>query len=134
MNSTVPDQILALRLAKLGVRDDDLVEQFIRGTGPGGQKINKTSSTVLLRHLPSGIEVRCQRGRSQAANREFAREELCDRLEALVQQKRLSEQNAREKIRRQKRPRPRAVKEKLLEHKHRRSSTKKNRGRVQDRE
>lgn len=122
------------RLAALGIREEDLAEQFIRGTGPGGQKINKTSSTVLLRHLPTGIEIRCQRGRSQAANREFARIELCDRLEAMRNQTRLDEQNAREKARRQKRPRPRAVKEKLLEHKHRRSSTKQNRGRVRDRD
>ncbi|HRY91583.1 MAG TPA: peptide chain release factor-like protein, partial [Candidatus Gracilibacteria bacterium] len=41
---------------KLGVKPEDFVEQFIRGSGKGGQKINKTSSCVLLRHLPTGIE------------------------------------------------------------------------------
>src|SRR5476649_2680200 len=70
------------RLAAAGVRAADVDERFVRGTGPGGQKINKTSSTVWLRHRPTGIEVRCQAERSQAANREKAWLELCDRLEA----------------------------------------------------
>jgi protein subunit release factor B len=118
----------------LGIREEDLAEQFIRGTGPGGQKINKTSSTVLLRHAPSGIEIRCQRSRNQSANREWARIELCDRIEATRKQTKLDEQNAREKVRRQKRPRPRGIKEKLLQSKHHRSDTKKQRGRVRDRE
>ncbi len=134
MNSDASDLSLAARMAKLGINDEDLVEQFVRGTGPGGQKINKTSSTVLLKHLPSGIEVRCQRGRSQAANREWARTELCEKLEAAQQQVALDQQNAREKVRRQKRPRPRGVKEQLLKSKHHRSDTKKNRGRVSERE
>src|SRR5476649_1944475 len=70
------------RLAAAGVRAADVDERFVRGTGPGGQKINKTSSTVWLRHRPTGIEVRCQRERSQAANRELAWSELCAKLEA----------------------------------------------------
>src|SRR3954469_21690390 len=69
------------RLAVLGVRLDDVDERFVRGAGPGGQKINKTSSTVWLRHRPTGIEARCQRERSQSANREFAWQELCEKLE-----------------------------------------------------
>ena len=60
------------RLAALGIRLADVEEKFVRGSGPGGQKINKTSSTVWLRHAPTGLEVRCQRERSQAANRELA--------------------------------------------------------------
>src|SRR3954469_20458081 len=70
------------RLAAVGTRADEVEERFVRGTGPGGQKINKTSSTVTLRHVPTGIEVRCQRERSQAANREQAWEELADKIEA----------------------------------------------------
>src|SRR5215207_6977024 len=70
------------RLAAVGARSGDVDERFVRGAGPGGQKINKTSSTVWLRHRPTGIEVRCQRERSQAANREIAWQELCDKLEA----------------------------------------------------
>ena len=76
----LPALIMA-RLAALGVRPEDIEERFIRGTGPGGQKINKTSSTVWVRHRPSGIEVRCQRERSQTANRETAWMELCAKLE-----------------------------------------------------
>ncbi len=121
---------LITRMARLGIREDDLEELFIRGAGAGGQKINKTSSTVVLRHKPSGIEIRCQRERSQAANREIARVELCDRLEALRAQAKLERQNVAEKKRRQGRRRPRGLKERILQHKHRRSETKKGRGRV----
>jgi protein subunit release factor B len=74
-----PD-ILA-RLAALGTSADYIDEKFVRGSGPGGQKINKTSSTVWLRHRPTGIEVRCQKERSQSANREQAWSELCSKLE-----------------------------------------------------
>src|SRR5688572_27545807 len=70
------------RLATVGAKAADVDERFVRGAGPGGQKINKTSSTVWLRHRPTGIEVRCQRERSQAANRELAWQELCGKLEA----------------------------------------------------
>lgn len=121
---------LAARMARLGISEDDLEETFIRGTGAGGQKINKTSSTVVLRHRPSGIEVRCQKERSQSMNRQTAREELCDRIEGARTAKRLEQQNAREKTRRQKRKRPKGLQEKILKHKHRRSETKKTRGSV----
>ena len=57
------DGALIQRLQTLGVRPADVEERFVRGTGPGGQKINKTSSTVWLRHGPTGVEVRCQRER-----------------------------------------------------------------------
>ena len=75
-------EIIQSRLRALGVDISDVDERFVRGSGPGGQKINKTSSTVWLRHRPSGTEVRCQAQRSQSANRERAWQELCDRLEA----------------------------------------------------
>jgi len=70
------------KLNALGTSISDVDERFIRGAGPGGQKINKSSSCVSLRHRPTGIEVRCQRERSQIRNREIAWAELCDRLEA----------------------------------------------------
>ncbi len=124
------DAALQKRLKKLGILDDDLSESFIRGTGPGGQKINKTASTVVLRHQPSGIEVRCQRERSQSANRYWARVELCEQIEAQRLEARLLEQNAREKKRRQSRPRPRGLQEKILKTKHQRSEVKKSRGRI----
>jgi hypothetical protein len=75
------DNALLQRLHALGVRPADVEERFVRGTGPGGQKINKTSSTVWLRHGPTGVEVRCQRERSQADNRAVAWAELADRVE-----------------------------------------------------
>jgi protein subunit release factor B len=114
----------------LGLREEDLEERFIRGAGPGGQKINKTSSTVVITHLPTGMEVRCQRERSQLANRHWARVELCDRVESQRNAERLAKKQAREKKRRQNRPRPRGVKERILKDKRQRSDLKKKRGRV----
>jgi protein subunit release factor B len=128
----LPDEdALHQRMRKLRLREEDLQESFIRGSGPGGQKVNKTSSTVVLRHVPTGLEVRCQRERSQVLNRHWARVELCDRVEAARQEARLAEQNEREKTRRQNRPRPRGLKRRILEGKKQRSGVKKQRGRVQ---
>lgn len=124
------NEALAKRMKSLGIREDDLGESFIRGTGPGGQKVNKTSSTVALTHKPTGTEVRCQRERSQLANRYWARVELCDRLQKQLDDERLAKKQAREKKRRQNRPRPRGVKERILKGKRERSDTKKKRGRV----
>ena len=75
------DDALATRLAALGVRVADCEERFVLGSGPGGQKVNKTSSTVQLSHRPSGLEIRMQRERSQTRNRELAWAELAARLE-----------------------------------------------------
>ncbi|MCK5676148.1 MAG: peptide chain release factor-like protein, partial [Verrucomicrobia bacterium] len=69
------------RMEALGIRERDIDEHFIRGSGSGGQKINKTSSCVQLVHHPFGIDIRCQKTRSQADNRYWARRELCDRIE-----------------------------------------------------
>lgn len=69
------------RMARCGLREEDLREAFIRGGGPGGQKINRTASCVHLRHLPTGLEVRMQEARSQALNRFYARRRLCELLE-----------------------------------------------------
>ena len=123
------DSALRTRMQLLRIQEDDLEETFIRGTGAGGQKINKTSSTVVLRHLPSGVEIRCQRERSQAQNRHVARVELCDRLEALRAAAKLDVQNEKEKARRQNRPRPRSLKKKLVKSKRHRAGIKQNRGR-----
>lgn len=102
------------RLARLGVREQDLLEKFVRASGPGGQNVNKTSTAVHLKHLPSGIEVRCQAARSQGLNRYAVRKKLAERLEA----KALGERSEREqevfKMRKQKRRRSRRAKEKVL--------------------
>ena len=124
------DDALTKRMKKLRLREEDLQEDFIRGSGPGGQKVNKTSSTVVLRHIPSGVEIRCQRERSQVMNRHWARAELCDRLETILNDSKLAVQNEREKVRRQNRPRPRGLKQRILKEKKSRGQVKKNRGRI----
>jgi len=117
--SVSPDKARELteRMARLGLRETDLDEQFVRGGGAGGQKINKTSSLVRLRHRPTGLEVRCQAARSQALNRFLARRELCDRLEERRRGAADAARQAREKIRRQKRRRSRRQREHLLQDK-----------------
>lgn len=122
------------RLAALGVRVEEVDERFVRGTGPGGQKINKTSSTVWLRHGPSGTEVRCQAGRSQQANRERAWAELCTKLEAYRAATILARQQEREAKRRRTRQKSRAQKARMVDAKKHRARHKANRGRVRDSE
>ena len=114
----------------LGIREEDLVEKFVLGSGKGGQKINKTASCVYLRHVPSGIEVKCQRERSRALNRLLARRELCDRIREQVRGEKTKRRQEAEKIRRQKRRRSRRQKERMLEDKHRRGEIKRLRGPV----
>ena len=99
---------LRLRMIELEIQESDLTEKFVRGTGRGGQKINKTSSCVYLKHLPSGIEVKCQRERSREINRFLARRELCDLYEHKVLGRPLIRRMTKEdKIRRQKQRRAR---------------------------
>lgn len=122
---------LSKRMRRLGIREEDLEESFIRGAGAGGQKINKTSSTVVLVHGPTGIEVRCQRERSQSQNRVIAREDLCEKLEKKMLAVRQEKRDVIELKKRQNRKRPRGLKEKILKHKHHRSDIKRHRsGRV----
>ncbi len=127
MSASSDDDALNQRMRQLGIREGDLEETFIRGAGAGGQKINKTSSTVVLVHVPTGLEVRCQRERSQSQNRIIARHELCDKLEAKLQSVRQTKRDAIELKKRQNRKRPRGLKERILEHKRRRSEVKRHR-------
>lgn len=119
-------------MERLGIREEDLVEKFILGSGSGGQKINKTSSCVYLKHLPTGIEVKCQRDRSRELNRIKARRELCDKLEEILFQEKSKKRQAIEKIRRQKRRRSRRAQEKILASKKHRSEIKNLRKRNQE--
>lgn len=70
------------RMAALGLTEADLQEQYVRSSGPGGQKVNKTASCVLLTHTPTGLQVKMQKERSQPLNRYHARKRLCELLEA----------------------------------------------------
>ena len=109
-------KLLALEAAmrRLGVEERDLEEWFIRSRGPGGQNVNKVSTCVVLRHRPSGLEVRCQQERSQALNRFLARRLLLSRLEAQRRGRLSAEAQAIAKLRRQKRKRSKRAKEKVL--------------------
>lgn len=111
-------------MEELNIKEADLQEQFIKGSGSGGQKINKTSSCVYLFHKPSGIEIKCQASRSQALNRFFARRELCERLKELIDGEASKKQQLAEKIKRQKRRRSRRAKQKILADKKHRAETK----------
>lgn len=121
--STEKTADLARRIAALGITEDELLEKFVRGSGAGGQKINKTSSCVFLKHLPSGVCVKCQMDRSREMNRFLARRELCEQLEMIREGKATAKTQAIEKMRRQKRRRSRRSKQRsvadkrLLSHK-----------------
>jgi len=95
------------RMAAGGLQEQDLDESFIRSQGPGGQRVNKTSSCVRLVHRPSGLEVRMQQSRSQAMNRFYARRRLCELLEARSLGQASPQAVRQEKIRRQKQRRRR---------------------------
>jgi len=119
------EEVLRVKMESLGIREKDLDEKFIRSSGKGGQKVNKTSSCVYLKHRPSGIEVKCRQERSQALNRFLARRILANKIETRILG-RLSEERKRiEKIRRQKRRRSRRAKEKMLQDKRKRAEKKK---------
>ena len=124
------NRALARRMTELGIAEADLEESFIKGSGSGGQKINKTSSAVQILHVPSGMEVKCQRDRSQAMNRYFARRELCDRIEEREKGIKSAKQQEREKIRRQKRRRSRKQKARMLDEKKKQGEKKDRRRRV----
>ena len=115
-----PEKELALRqrMERLGVLESDLRETFIRSSGPGGQKVNKTSSCVFLVHLPTGLSVKCQQERSQALNRFRARRILLDRIEKIQTGIVAAEKARIDKLRRQKQRRSRRAKEKMLDEKH----------------
>ena len=115
-----PDKMKALqeKMDRLGIFEKDLIEKFVRSGGKGGQKVNKASSCVYLKHLPTGVEVKCQQERYQSLNRFLARRLLADKIETRARGKLSREEQEREKIRRQKRRRSRRAKARMLDNKH----------------
>lgn len=95
------------KMESLGIREADIKEKFIRSSGKGGQKVNKTATCVYLKHVPSGIEVKCMKDRSQSINRFLARRELVERIEKMagkktdkdIKKERLRKQKAKRKKR-----------------------------------
>lgn len=114
----------------LGVQESDFEESFIRSSGPGGQKVNKSSTCVQLLHVPTGLSVKCQKERSQSLNRFVARRLLLDKIEKQQKGFIAREKEKIEKIRRQKRKRSQRAKEKILIAKHKKSEIKNLRGKV----
>jgi peptide chain release factor len=121
------EEELLKRMEKLAIFESDIVEKFILGSGKGGQKVNKTSSCVYIKHLPTGIEVKCQRERSRELNRFFARRELCEKIERDILKIKTEKDKEISKIRRQKKRRTRRNQEKVLVEKRSRSATKQRR-------
>jgi protein subunit release factor B len=128
--STEKEKALAERMQELGVSENDFEESFIRSSGPGGQKVNKSSSCVHLVHIPTGLSVKCQRERSQTLNRFLARRLLLDKIESQWKGFVTAEKEKIEKLRRQKRKRSKRAKEKILAAKHQQARKKELRGKV----
>jgi protein subunit release factor B len=115
---------LLMRLERLGVREADLEERFVRSGGAGGQNVNKVATCVVLRHLPTGTSVKVQEARTQAMNRFLARRLICEKLETEREGRRSAREQEIERLRRQKRKRSKRAKEKMLAGKHAQSEKK----------
>lgn len=118
------------RMQSLGLSEADFQETFIRSSGPGGQKVNKTATCVYLVHVPSGMSVKCQKTRSQAMNRFLARRILLERMERLQKGQADAERKRIEKLKRQKRKRSKRAQVKVLQAKRRQSEKKALRSKV----
>lgn len=118
---------LAAQMEKLGIKENDLAEKFIRSGGKGGQNVNKTATCVYLEHIPTGLSVKMQRERSQNLNRFFARRLLFEKIENKLFKEKSESRKKIEKIKRQKRKRSKRAKEKMLHDKKLRSAKKETR-------
>ena len=128
--SKAKEAALRIKFTQLGINESDLRERFIRSQGAGGQHVNKTSTCVYLKHIPSGIEVKAQQERSQSLNRFFARRILAQKIESIILKEKSAAQKRIAKIRKQKCRRTKKAKEKILRLKKERSQIKKMRSKV----
>src|SRR3989338_11341649 len=108
------EKALGEKLGSLGIYEKDIKESFIRSSVRGGQNVNKTATCVYLKHIPTGIEVKCSKARTQGLNRYYARQILYERIEQLIKGRESKEQQRIAKIKRQKRKRSKRAKEKML--------------------
>ena len=122
-------QDLRNKMERLGIRNEDFEESFVRSGGPGGQNVNKVSTCVLLKHRPTGLIVKCQKERTQAMNRYWARRMLAEKLELQILGRESEEAKRIAKIRRQKRKRSKRSRDKMLDVKQRHGALKKLRAR-----
>lgn len=106
------------KMDALKIFESDIEEQFIRSSGKGGQNVNKVSTCVFIKHLPTGIVVKCQQEREQSLNRYFARRILAEKIEAQVLGKKSAAKQKIWKLKKQKKRRSKKAKEKVLEQKH----------------
>ena len=128
--SSTKEKALRIKMKGLGITEADLTERFIRSSGSGGQHVNKVSTCVYIRHIPTGTEVKCGRERSQVLNRFLARRTLVEKIEKQILGKAAEKVKKTEKIRRQKRKRSKRAKEKVLEAKKKQAKIKKLRKKV----
>lgn len=125
MSGLLKNKTLLEDMSCQGIRQQDLIEKFTRSSGPGGQNVNKVSSCVYLKHIPTGIKIKCQRERSQILNRYIARKLLAEKIRNLIISESNKEKQHLERIKRQKRKRSKKERLKLLEAKRRHSEKKK---------
>lgn len=125
--TTKKKENLARQMTKLEIFDNDLIEKFIRSSGPGGQHCNKNETCVYLKHIPTGIEVKCSKTRFRENNRFFARRMLVEKIDEQINKVRSDKQQKIEKLKRQKRKRSKRAKEKMLKQKKIRSDIKQQR-------
>jgi protein subunit release factor B len=126
------DLVLEERMARLGIRAEDLQTTFSRSSGPGGQHVNKVSTQVTIRHVPTGISVTASDSRSQSMNRQLALERLLEEFERRKTERKQARLAEISKARRQKAKRSHSTKRKLVEGKRKRGETKQLRGKVRD--
>jgi peptide chain release factor len=105
---------LEQRMQKCNLFEKDIAEKFVKSSGSGGQKVNKSSTCVQLKHIPSGLAVKVQKSRSQGLNRYYARKQMCELLENKLLGKESPEAKKLEKIRKQKNRRRRRTEKRCV--------------------